>query len=104
MVLCRNAAQTVCLATRAGSPNHSPSCVSQIWHHIPNERPHKTDPALSKPALHGVIEKKSMINLVSPYDFLKRETTTEWIQLQGIAVALKVCTLFIAANSCSHSR
>ncbi|KAF9652700.1 UPF0187-domain-containing protein [Thelephora ganbajun] len=36
-----------------------------IWHHVPNERPHKTDPALSKPALYGIVEKKSMINLVS---------------------------------------
>lgn len=52
-VLCRNAAQT-------------------IWLHVPNERPNKSDPTLSKPALYGIIEKKSMINL-----------------LQGVAVALK---------------
>lgn len=52
-VLCRNAAQI-------------------IWLQVPNERPNKTDPTLSKPALYGVVEKKSMINL-----------------LQGIAVALK---------------
>ena len=37
----------------------------QIWLHVPNERPHDTDPALSKPALYGIVEKKSMINLVS---------------------------------------
>ena len=65
MVLCRNAAQTVCWVTMAGSPNHLSSFASQIWHHVPNERPHKTDPALSKPALYGIVEKKSMINLVS---------------------------------------
>ena len=37
----------------------------QIWLHVPNERPDKTDPAFSKPALYGIVEKKSMINLVS---------------------------------------
>lgn len=66
MVLCRNASQTVCPVIISDSPDRSPSCTFQIWHNVPNERPHKTDPALSKPALYGVIEKKSIINLVSP--------------------------------------
>lgn len=64
MVLCRNAAQTVHWAfvdPLAPPPTHP----SQIWLHVPDERPHKTDPALSKPALYGVVEKKTMINLVS---------------------------------------
>jgi len=61
--MCRNAAQTVRWAFTGGPclTNHH----SQIWLHVPNERPHKTDPELSKPALHGIVEKKSMINLVS---------------------------------------
>lgn len=44
---------------------HLTAHPSQIWLHVPNERPHKTDPALSKPAIYGIVEKKSMINLVS---------------------------------------
>ena len=44
----------------------------QIWLHVPNERPHKTDPELSKPAVYGIVEKKSMINLVS------RVTCLQW--------------------------
>lgn len=89
MVLCRNAAQTVCLVTIADSPNDSPSCT-QIWHHVPNERPHKTDPALSKPALYGVVEKKSMINLVSSISCSAAKWRLTLFQLQGIAVGLKV--------------
>jgi len=63
MVLCRNAAQTVRWVFIGGT--RSTSYLLQIWLHVPNDRPHKTDPALSKPALYGIIEKKSMINLVS---------------------------------------
>lgn len=63
LVMCRNAAQTVhgTFAGRSCLTNHH----FQIWLHVPNERPHKTNPELSKPALHGIVEKKSMINLVS---------------------------------------
>ena len=61
--MCRHAAQTV-RWTFPGGPyltNHR----SQIWFHVPDERPDKTNPELSKPGLHGIVEKKSMINLVS---------------------------------------